>query len=81
MKGLIKMADNNILLNSDGQVLPFSLEAEQAVLGAVLIDPVSIDKVAHFLKPDHFYLPQHKDIYRIMWNMNSMNKAEKPKGS
>lgn len=69
------MADNNVLLNTDGQVLPFSLDAEQAVLGAVLIDPACIDKVATTLKPDHFYLPQHKAIYSIMWNMNSMNKA------
>ena len=50
------MADNE-LLNSDVSMLPFSLEAEQAVLGSLLIDPNCIITVADILKPDNFYLP------------------------
>ena len=69
------MAVDNSLLNLDGQVLPFSLEAEQSVLGAVLIDPACISELAIILKPEHFYLPQHKAIYEIMWNMYSMAKV------
>ncbi len=46
--------------------LPYSLEAEQAVLGAILIEPDSINQVADVLRADHFYLPEHQAIYRVM---------------
>lgn len=51
---------------SDGLNLPYSLEAEQAVLGSILIDPQSINNVADTLRPDYFYLPEHQAIYRVM---------------
>lgn len=51
---------------SEGGNLPFSLEAEQAVLGAVLVEPETINQVADRLRPDHFYLPEHQAIYREM---------------
>lgn len=43
----------------DDGTLPFSLEAEQAVLGSVLLDPSCISAVTMILKPDYFYLPEH----------------------
>ena len=46
--------------------LPYSLEAEQAVLGAILIEPESINRVADALRPEYFYLPEHQAIYRVM---------------
>lgn len=59
------MQDNNSIY-SDGLNLPYSLEAEQAVLGAILIEPDSINNVADSLRPEHFYLPEHQAIYRVM---------------
>ena len=56
------MADNNVI-GEQSQLLPFSLEAEQSVLGAILIEPNAISEVAVRLKPEHFYLPQHQAIY------------------
>lgn len=53
-------------LYGDGLNLPYSLEAEQAVLGAILLDPPSINQVADALRPDHFYLPEHQAVYRVM---------------
>lgn len=50
----------------DGLNLPYSLEAEQAVLGSILIDPQSINNVADLLRPEFFYLPEHQAIYRVM---------------
>lgn len=46
--------------------LPYSLEAEQAVLGAVLMDPDCINQVADILRPEHFYLAEHQAIFTIM---------------
>lgn len=53
----------------DGMNLPFSMEAEQSVLGAVLLDPDCIESVLMYLKPEHFYLPQHRSIFSAMVTM------------
>lgn len=42
--------------------LPFSLETEQAVIGSVLINPECVSVVLSHIKPDYFYLPQHRSI-------------------
>ena len=52
--------------------LPYSLDAEQAVLGAILKDPECLPTVSDMLKIDHFYLPQHKAIYTAILNTDSM---------
>ncbi|MDR0884536.1 MAG: replicative DNA helicase [Oscillospiraceae bacterium] len=46
--------------------LPFAMEAEQAVLGAVLKDPTCMPQVQLILRPEHFFLPQHQAIYTQM---------------
>jgi replicative DNA helicase len=43
--------------------LPHNLEAEQAVLGAVLIEETAFDQVAALLKPQDFYLLAHQHLY------------------
>jgi replicative DNA helicase len=45
---------------------PQSLEAEQSVLGAILIDREAIIEVAEFLRPEDFYRQAHGSIYRAM---------------
>jgi replicative DNA helicase len=42
---------------------PLSIEAEQAVLGAILFDNEVYYRVSSFLKPEHFYDPVHAVIY------------------
>lgn len=54
----------------DGLNLPYSLEAEQSVLGAVLLDSSCLDRVAEFLpRPDYFHLENHRMIYEVMLDM------------
>lgn len=54
----------------DGIKLPYSLEAEQSVLGAVLLDSSCLDRVAEILPiPDYFHLANHKLIYSAMIDM------------
>ena len=43
--------------------LPFSLIAEQSLLGSILIDPQSINSVADIINADDFYEEAHKQIY------------------
>lgn len=44
---------------------PHSMEAEQALLGAILIKNEALDRVADFLEPEHFYEPVNGQIYEI----------------
>jgi replicative DNA helicase len=48
------------------KLAPQAVEAEQSVLGSILIDPEAILKVADFLHPPDFYRQQHADIYEAM---------------
>jgi replicative DNA helicase len=48
---------------------PQNLEAEQTVLGAVLIDKNAIFRVADLLVPNDFYLPQHERIYEAILSL------------
>jgi replicative DNA helicase len=45
------------------KTVPNNIEAEEAVLGALLIDPEAIYRVLPFLKADDFYLQKHRWIY------------------
>ncbi len=53
---------------------PQSIEAEQAVLGALLIDPDAIYLVMDFLKVDDFYKQVHKLIYEVILELNRKNQ-------
>ncbi len=52
-----------------GMELPYSLEAEQSVLGAVLVEPAVLAGLMEKLRPECFYRPQHRDIFAIMTSM------------
>ncbi|WP_304459930.1 DnaB-like helicase N-terminal domain-containing protein, partial [Alicyclobacillus sendaiensis] len=45
---------------------PHSLEAEQAVLGAMLISPDAVVEALELLEPDDFYRSAHQAIYRAI---------------
>ena len=49
--------------------LPHNTEAEQAVLGSILIDPRCISEVVDKLIPDDFYLSVHRDIFETVYGM------------
>jgi replicative DNA helicase len=49
---------------------PQSIEAEQSVLGAVLIDRDTMIEIADFLKPEDFYRQAHARIYAVMLDLS-----------
>ena len=49
--------------------VPVSIEAEQALLGSILIRPDAFDKVAGKIQPEDFYLPEHQHIYEALIRM------------
>ena len=59
--------------NKGGTTLPYSLEAEQSVLGAILIDKEAIVKVADLLDAEDFYDQRHQRIYEAVLNLYAKN--------
>ncbi|PJE63405.1 replicative DNA helicase [Candidatus Roizmanbacteria bacterium CG10_big_fil_rev_8_21_14_0_10_45_7] len=60
-------------MNEDSRLPPHSIEAEQSVLGSVLIDPSSITLAVEILKAEHFYDPRHQYIFMAMLSLNDEN--------
>ena len=48
---------------------PQSTEAEQSVLGSILIDRDAVIEVAEFLKPEDFYRQAHAKVYAVMLDL------------
>ena len=59
----------------EGRVPPHDLDAEAAVLSAVMIDPLAFDKVNEFLKPEHFYSEAHRRIYEACVELSADGQA------
>lgn len=55
--------------------MPHSLEAEQALLGCLLIDPVIQVEIAGNIKTENFYLEPHKIIFNAMDEILKENKS------
>lgn len=51
------------------KILPQNIEAEQSVLGSLMIDKDAIIKVADFLESKDFYKPAHQKIYEAMMDL------------
>ncbi len=56
-------------MNIDEYQPPCDVEAEQAVLGSLLIDPDAYYDVAEILEPTSFYRPPHQWIYEAIGNL------------
>ena len=68
--------DNNYISEYSTSTMPYSPEAEQAVLGAIIRDNSVFDKVLDHIKtPDYFYVSLHKQIYEQMQEMMNYGQA------
>ncbi len=64
------MAPNKNPHNDILKIPPQNLDAEQSVLGSVLIDANAIHKVADLLVPNDFYSPAHEKIYETILELH-----------
>ena len=55
------------------KLMPQSIEAEEAVLGAVLVNPLSLGRIVETLKPESFYRPAHRIIYETCLELFKKN--------
>jgi replicative DNA helicase len=60
------------------EAAPYSLEAEQAILGAILFDNEIFYRVVSFLKPEHFYDPVHQLIFESSGALINQGRLASP---
>ena len=53
---------------------PQNVEAEESILGGILLDPEAIGRVADLLRPEGFYINAHKEIYKAALALHSQSK-------
>ena len=69
----IKLSDNN-----DNKKQPSNLEAEQALLGSILVNNDIIDEIANIINPTTFYDPAHTKIYEVIETLNNKGMIANP---
>jgi len=57
---------------------PQSLDAEQAVLGSILIDSRCVGDIIGILRPEDFYLQQNREIYETVYSMFNFSETIDP---
>ncbi len=57
---------------------PQNVEAEQALLGAILVNNEAFYRVSDFLEPQHFFEPVHKTIFEVASQLIRANKIATP---
>src|SRR6478672_4949960 len=57
---------------------PHNIEAEQALLGAILVNNEALYRVSDFLEPVHFYEPIHQNIFQIARDLVRAGKVATP---
>ena len=57
---------------------PNNIEAEQALLGAILVNNDAFYRVSDFLKSSHFYEPLHRKIFEVAGELIRMGKVANP---
>ena len=55
--------------------MPVSVEAEQALLGSIIVNPDSFDKIGGMISAEDFYLEEHKHIFTAFLKMYSQSKT------
>src|SRR3546814_20638827 len=57
---------------------PTSIEAEQALLGAILVNNRAFEQVSEFLRPEHFAVPVHARIFDAIGKQIGRGQEAKP---
>ncbi len=72
------MADSEMNLEAEAQALPHNIEAEQALLGALLVNNEVYDRVASIVNEAHFYDPVHGRIFEVIARRIQKNALASP---
>lgn len=61
-------------LTGGDRLPPQNIEAEEEILGGILLDPDALVRVAEFLRPEMFYISAHQEIYRAALQLHSQGQ-------
>ncbi|MDO5620175.1 MAG: replicative DNA helicase [Paracoccus sp. (in: a-proteobacteria)] len=64
--------------DAEEQAVPFSIEAEQQLLGAILVNNDVLDRIGRLIEADHFYDPVHARIFTICKERIAKNALASP---
>jgi len=71
----------NINLKSKNSIenkLPSNIEAEQALIGSILVNNDIIDEISNLLKAEKFFDPVHKKIFKVIETLNNKGMIANP---
>ena len=60
------------------RVLPHNIEAEQSLLGVIMLDNTAYEDVGDFLSPNHFYQEINAKIYKAIGYLLAQNQVADP---
>ena len=64
--------------NSIENKLPSNIEAEQALIGSILVNNDIIDEISNLLKAEKFFDPVHKKIFKVIETLNNKGMIANP---
>lgn len=72
------MPDGSTNVDAESQALPHNIEAEQALLGALLVNNDAYDRIAAIITESHFYDPVHAHIFEVAARRIQKNALASP---
>ena len=72
------MENIKLNINNSERKLPSNLEAEQALIGSVLVNNDIIDEISNIINSTKFFDPVHKKIYEIIETLNNKGMIANP---
>ncbi|MGB0719410.1 MAG: replicative DNA helicase [Bdellovibrionales bacterium] len=64
--------------NLNYRILPHNQEAEQGLLGALLVDNRGVEKMGDFIRAEHFFMPAHQRIFTAVQTMIDRGQTASP---
>ena len=61
-----KPRKKNFNNDNTGLIPPQNIQAEESVLGGILLDPDAIGRIADILRPEAFYISTHQEILSLI---------------
>lgn len=68
------MSTPDIDLRVEDRLPPQNIDAEETILGGMMMDPEAITRVTEYLKPDAFYVDSHKEIFKAALSLHSLGR-------
>lgn len=65
-------------MSGEPRHLPHNVEAEQALLGALMIDQRLFERIGELIAADHFYNPIHQRIFSVITDLIGQNRIADP---